>query len=138
MSRSPRRTLPRQPRIALAEDDDDQRQALEAALVAEGFEVISFEDGAELLDYFEAEGGAPADVIVADLHMPGCSGLEGLERARARGVRVPIFVVTGSNAPEVQARLSQLGNMLFFQKPVDPERLAAAISSVASVLRETP
>lgn len=117
----------------LAEDDDEQRWALEQALVAEGFEVLSFEDGAELLDFCEVASSRAADVIIADLHMPGCSGLEGLERARARGLTVPIFVVTGEGSLELRSKVAQLGNALFLQKPIDASRLAQAIYRVASL-----
>lgn len=132
LTAAPRRLL----RVALAEDDDEQRWALEQALTGEGFEVLSFEDGAELLDFFEISGGRAADVIIADLNMPGRSGLEGLEAARGRGVAAPIFVVTGDSSPEVRARVAQLGNALYLQKPVDPARLAQAIYRVASLARE--
>ncbi len=123
-------------RVALAEDDDEQRWALEQALISEGFEVLSFEDGSELLDFFELSGGRAADVIIADLNMPGRSGLEGLEAARHRGVAAPIFVVTGDSSPEVRARVAQLGNALYLQKPVDAARLAQAIYRVASLARD--
>lgn len=124
---------PRRLRVALAEDDDEQRWAMEQALTDEGFEVLSFEDGAELLDFFELDGARPADVVIADLNMPGRSGLEGLEHARAHGLMAPIFVVTGENAPELKARVAQLGNALFLQKPIDVARLAQAIYQVASL-----
>lgn len=129
LTAGPRRRL----RVALAEDDDEQRWALEQALVGEGFEVLSFEDGAELLDFFELSLGRAADVIIADLNMPGRSGLDGLEAARRRGVHAPIFVVTGDSRPEVRARVAQLGNALYLQKPVDAARLAQAIYRVASL-----
>jgi two-component system response regulator ChvI len=119
--------------VALAEDDDEQRLALELALRAEGFEVISFEDGAELLDFFELAGPRSADVVIADLNMPGCSGLEGLERARARGLTLPIFVVTGESGAEVLARVARLGNALYLRKPLDAWRLAEAIYRVAAL-----
>lgn len=124
---------PRRLRVAIAEDDDEQRWALEQALQSEGFEVLSFEDGAELLDFFELRAARPADVIIADLNMPGRSGLEGLERARAHGLTAPIFVVTGESGDELQARVARLGNAMFLQKPVDPGRLAQAIYGVASI-----
>lgn len=126
---------PRRLRVAIAEDDDEQRLALEQALQAEGLDVLSFEDGAELLDFFEG-GGAPApDVVVADLQMPGRSGLDGLERARARGVDTPIVVVTGASSPALRERVARLGNALFVQKPVDAGRLAQALHRLAALGR---
>lgn len=124
---------PRRLRVAIAEDDDEQRWALEQALEIEGFEVLSFEDGAELLDFFELNGARTADVVIADLNMPGRSGIEGLERARARGLTAPIFVVTGESGAELRARVGRLGNSLFLQKPIDPARLAQAIYQVAKL-----
>ncbi|MDP1827680.1 MAG: response regulator [Archangium sp.] len=126
-------TPPRRLRVALAEDDDDQRQALDAALTSEGFEVVSFEDGAELLDFFELASTRAADVIIADLNMPGRSGLDGLERARARGVTAPIFVVTGESSEDLRARVMRLGNALYLHKPIDAGRLAEAIYRVAAL-----
>ena len=120
-------------RVAVAEDDDDQRVALEAALEAEGFEVISFEDGFELLDYFELGSHREPDAIVSDVNMPGRSGLEALSVARARGVRSPIFVITGETGPEVLEAVKMLGNALLFPKPIDVERLARAIVGLAEV-----
>lgn len=127
---------PRRLRVAIAEDEDEQRWALEQALASEGFEVLSFEDGAELLDFFEVGQGRKPDVIIADLNMPGRSGLEGLEHARAGGLTAPIFVVTGENSAELRARVARLGNSLYLQKPIDPERLAEAIYRVAALQTE--
>lgn len=107
-------------------------------MIAEGIEVLSFEDGAELLDFFELTGERGADVIIADLNMPGCSGLEGLERARSRGLTAPIFVVTGESSPELKGRVARLGNALFLQKPIDAARLAEAIHRVASLAPPEP
>lgn len=124
---------PRRLRVAIAEDDDEQRWALEQALTSEGLEVLSFEDGAELFDFFGLEGSAAADAVVADLHMPGRSGLDGLEEARAKGFSAPIFVVTGESSAELKERVAKLGNALFLQKPLDPSLLAQAIYRVASL-----
>jgi len=120
-------------RVAIAEDDDEQRWALEQALTSEGFEVLSFEDGSELFDFFDLEGNAGADAVVADLHMPGRSGLDGLEEARARGFAAPIFVVTGESGAELKERVAKLGNALYLQKPLDAGLLAQAIHRVASL-----
>jgi DNA-binding NtrC family response regulator len=132
-----REEAPRRLRVAIAEDDDEQRWALEQALSSEGFEVVSFEDGAELLDFFQLEGARKADVIIADLNMPGRSGLEGLEHARGHGLTAPIFVVTGESSVELRDRVARLGNALFLQKPVDAARLAEAIYRMASLSPES-
>jgi DNA-binding response OmpR family regulator len=126
-------TRPRGLCVAVAEDDDDQRMSLERLLTSSGFDVLSFEDGDELFDYFALPGARRADVIVADLNMPGRSGLTGLEFARAKGINVPIFVVTGAVTQEARQRVAKLSNALLLSKPVDPEKLTVALLHIAAI-----
>lgn len=122
-------------RVAIAEDDDAQREALQVALEEEGFEVDAFEDGFELLDYFDVAAAKRSwpDAIVTDMGMPGRSGLEAVAQARARGAMIPVFVVTGWTIAEVRAQAAQLGNTLVFAKPIDVEHLARAIGELVQV-----
>lgn len=123
------------PRVAIAEDDEDQRCALEQALKAEGFEVVTMEDGFELADYFleGAEAHRPAAVI-ADVDMPGRSGIDAIAQVRRAGVSVPVFLVTGLRSPEVRRRAMLLGNTLVFEKPIDLTQLAHAVRALASLV----
>ncbi len=137
VNRNGRSTPPkRRPlRVAIAEDDDEQREVLEKALELEGFEVVSFEDGAELVDYFSMAKGRVRwpDAIVTDLGMPGRSGLEAVQLARKRGIEAPVFIVTGNADPQIRAQAAHLGNTLVFLKPINVERLAQAIWQLAHV-----
>lgn len=119
----------RVPRVALAEDDDIQRVLLEEALRLEGFEVITFEDGLELTDYFDLPPTQVRwpDAIVTDVNMPGSTGLEAAALARSKGFSAPIFVVTGSSDPKYPELAAKLGNTILFAKPLDVEALAQAI-----------
>lgn len=122
-------------RIALAEDDDMQRAILEDALQLEGFDVMPFEDGAELIDYFQLPRASVRwpDAVVTDVNMPGHSGLEAAVIARAAGFTAPIFVVTGAANASIREQAAQLGNTLLFDKPLDVEALAQAIWHLAHV-----
>lgn len=129
--RSHRRAL----RVAIAEDDDLQRDALQVALEARGFEVLPFEDGFELVDYFTIAGKSDLwpDAIVTDVSMPGRSGLQAVEVARELGSPSPVFVVTGCDVQQVRALAAELSGVLVFGKPIDVERLARAIGDLAEV-----
>ena len=122
-------------RVAVAEDDDEQRAALAEALEGEGFEVVSFEDGSELVDYFSLAGGRVRwpDAIVTDLGMPGRTGLEAIEVARRRGAEAPVFIVTGTSDAFVRTEAARLGITLVLLKPINVERLAQAIWQIAHV-----
>jgi CheY-like chemotaxis protein len=131
---------PRRLRVAIAEDDETLCALLAEALELEGFEVLCFNDGLELCDYFSVVGdGDPwPDAIVTDVSMPGRSGLEAIEVARGRGAMSPAFVVSGSADPAVRAYAARLGNTLFFAKPIEVERLAVAIAQLAYLNQRRP
>jgi CheY-like chemotaxis protein len=119
-------------RIALAEDEELYREAVKEALEDEGFEVIAFEDGFELLDYLEMIGGHALgaswpDAIVTDFSMPGRTGLDAAEVARRMGADTPVFVVTGMPGAAVQAQAAALGNAKVFAKSLDIGHLVRAI-----------
>lgn len=122
-------------RVAIAEDDDEQRTALQSALEDEGFEVLAFEDGFELVDYF-AETPARRrwpDAVITDVGMPGRSGLDAIELARSHGALAPVFVVTGLPSEQVRARAAKLGVTLLLRKPIEVEALAQAIRALVQV-----
>ena len=96
--------------VLLADDDEDFRAALAAALDEDGHDVVAVPNGAAALAALEdaAKGrGRPPDLLVLDLLMPGVSGIEVLQRLRksARWARLPVLVVTGVNDPMLPVRL---------------------------------
>jgi CheY-like chemotaxis protein len=63
-------------RVLVAEDDDDFRAIVAAALRADGFDVIAARSGDDLLERITpAVLFSPPDAIVADIWMPGLDGL---------------------------------------------------------------
>ncbi len=125
-------------RVVVAEDDEDLREALVIGLEHEGHRVIALEDGYELLDYVRLASGkgiltiAKPDLIIADVRMPGQTGLDVLDEARREGLACPILVLTGYNSPDVHRRVSELGNAILLIKPVALERLAEAVAAARS------
>src|SRR5262245_47275641 len=72
------------PVIAIVDDDESFRQALERLLGTFSFRVRTFESGEELLQSRELPFVA---CLLLDVAMPGMSGLEVAEQLRARGLR---------------------------------------------------
>ena len=79
--------------VFLIDDDEDVRQALQMLLRTVGFAVEPFPSA---LAFLERRDRGTIGCIVADMRMPGLSGLQLLERLAAEGERMPVVVITAS------------------------------------------
>ncbi len=124
--------------ILLAEDDPDDRlltmRALKKNRLANAIEYV--EDGEQLMDYlrrrgdYTAPGSAPRPgLILLDLNMPRMDGREALQAIKADPDlrRIPVVVLTTSQAELDILQSYDLGVNAFVTKPVTFEGLATAI-----------
>lgn len=82
-------------RILIAEDDASMRQFLAVALRKAGHTVDDREDGLEALDALGASAGAPYDLLLADIVMPGMDGIELAQKASALFPALKVMFITG-------------------------------------------
>ena len=112
------------PLVAVVDDEESVRRALDRLLRSAGFAVETFASGAQFL---RSELDHRPACVVLDLHMPELSWLDvQLFLARDR-VPVPVIMVTGHETPEARARLMSRGATACLRKPVDDKVLLAAI-----------
>jgi len=114
--------------VLLAEDDPYMRQLLASALRKDGYEVIEAKDGIECLGCMQSwvfDHAAPTlpDIIISDIRMPGWSGLEILQIARAKDPCVPVILITAFGAREIHNEAWRLGAAAVFDKPFDVDDL---------------
>jgi len=127
--------------ILVADDDPDDRMMIEEAFeenrVANAVEFV--EDGEELMAYLRREGdyaklaGKPyPGIILLDLNMPRKDGREALKELKADPelCRIPVVVLTTSQAEEDIVRTYGLGVSSFVTKPVSFEGLVEAIKVI--------
>ena len=124
--------------ILLAEDDPDDRlltiRALKKNRLANAIKWV--EDGEQLMDYlfrrgeYAGEGAAPRPgLILLDLNMPRMDGREALQAIKADPDlrRIPVVVLTTSQAELDILQSYDLGVNAFVTKPVTFDGLASAI-----------
>ena len=101
-------------RIIIAEDDRMAGKLLEIIVI--GLcplgNISLVLNGQEALQLYERSG---ADLIISDKNMPVVDGLELTRTLRARGVSIPIIVMSGNTAVEAEAK--KAGATLFLGKP---------------------
>jgi len=113
-------------RILVVEDNDDARDAVRLLLEAAGHEVHEASDGRAGL---KAALETKPDVAIVDLGLPGIDGFELARRLRATGAPIRLVALTGYGQPEDQARSMEAGFDMHLVKPVDEQRLLAALDS---------
>jgi two-component system response regulator FixJ len=117
---------PRRQAICLVDDDPWVLDSLTMLLEAHGFEVLTFNSGAELLaDQRRQDAGC----VIVDHHMPGMSGLDVVKALRRAGVLVPTILVTGRLDPGIAQRAAQLGVAAVLEKPFSTTRLVELIGA---------
>ncbi len=121
--------------ILLADDDPDDRAFTMRALRQNRLsnDVHTVEDGEELMDFLHRRGtytAAPRpDVILLDLNMPRMDGREALEQIKSDASlrKIPVVVLTTSEADQDILQTYDLGVNAFVTKPVTFDGLVNAI-----------
>jgi DNA-binding response OmpR family regulator len=121
-------------RILLAEDDSDARAAVAAALRADHHLVFEEPDGGRLLvrigaAYAETRPRTAYDLLISDIRMPVCTGMQILEGLRLAHWATPTILMSAFPDPATFARARSLG-ALVLRKPVDTDELRAAVRSL--------
>jgi len=115
------------PVIAIVDDDESFREALERFLGTFGFRVRTFPSGQEFLQSREL---AVVACLLLDLVMPEMSGLEVKQQLGARGLRIPTVFVTANANDEMRPHLLAAGAIAILPKPVDQQMLLRVVQRV--------
>jgi two-component system chemotaxis response regulator CheY len=109
-------------RILAIDDTKSLRDLLAATLRQAGHEVAEAADGREGLDQLEAY---KPDIVISDLNMPNCDGIEFTRAARQRaaGSEIPIIILTTESDPTIKAEGRKAGATAWMIKPFDPPTL---------------
>lgn len=96
----------RRPRVLVAEDDVEMRRLVAESLRKDDYEVIEASEGGRCrVERF--------DLIVSDIRMPVCSGLQILKGLREARSTTPVILMTAFGDDETKERADQLGALLF-------------------------
>ncbi len=125
------------PYVLVADDDDDIRALVVAALRCDGYDVVEARDGGAVLDSLRRGGRVP-DAIVTDVRMPVMNGLALLHGLRQEGWRTPVVVMTADGAEQVRDRATRLGANATLSKPFDVDVLRTIVMSVLRPNPSTP
>ena len=106
--------------VFIVDDDEAVRDSLRWLLEANGYQVQAFESAEVFLETYDPE---QIGVLIADVRMPGMSGLELQEALIVRNVPLPIVFITGHGDVPMAVSTIKKGAVDFLEKPFNESDL---------------
>ena len=110
--------------VAIVDDDDLMRGALEGLLKAVGLPAQAFASAEEFLKSGQQR---QARCLIADIRMPGMSGLELQAHLNAERCKIPIIFITAHGDEKMRMLALRAGAVEFMAKPFDDEALVESV-----------
>jgi two-component system response regulator FixJ len=116
--------MPAEKLVHIVDDDDSVRRSAAFMLKHAGYRVASHVSGVAFLkDANSAERGC----VLLDVRMPEMDGLEVQQEMAARGIDMPVVILTGHGDIAVAVKAMRGGAVNFIEKPYEKEELLRAI-----------
>ncbi|MBK8169313.1 MAG: sigma-54-dependent Fis family transcriptional regulator [Sandaracinaceae bacterium] len=112
--------------VLIVDDEKNIRRTLHMVLDGAGFNVLeagTAEEGLTLLSQNEV------DLAILDVRLPGISGVDALQKIRARPetAKLPVLMISGHASVAEAVNAVQLGATDFFEKPLDRDRVLVSV-----------
>jgi FixJ family two-component response regulator len=100
--------------IAIVDDDESVLRSLQDLIESDGLTALCFGSSEQFLD---SEARNRAACLIADIRMPGMSGLDLQERLKAERCEIPIIFITAHGDAKMRSRAMRDGAVEFLSKP---------------------
>ena len=110
--------------VAIVDDDDLMRSALQGMLKSVGLSSQAFASAEEFLTSGQQH---ETGCLIADIRMPGMSGLELQARLNAECCRIPTIFITAHGDAKMRMQALRAGAVEFLAKPFDDEALLGSV-----------
>jgi FixJ family two-component response regulator len=119
--------LPKPPVIAIVDDDQSVREALTSLVRSLGYEAMAFDRAEDLL---KSKRRCNLCCLIADVQMPGMTGLELHNRLVTSGEPIPTILITAFPDERGREHALQAGVIGYLTKPFSEGELVSHICSV--------
>jgi FixJ family two-component response regulator len=112
--------------VAIVDDDESLKNALHDLIESDGLSALSFSSAEQFLN---SEARHKASCLIADVRMPGMSGLELQAKLKAEPCLIPIIFITAHGDAETRTLAMRNGAVEFLTKPFDDAVLLKIVHS---------
>jgi len=110
--------------VAIVDDDDSVRIALEGLLKSAGLPARAFESAEAFINSGQQR---QTSCLIADIRMPGMSGLELQAKLNSEHCRIPIVFITAHGDAKMRMQALRAGAVEFLAKPFNDEALLESV-----------
>jgi len=112
--------VPKEPLIAVVDDDDSFRLALAESLRSLGYDAREFASAEE---FIAGDEEGPCDCVISDIRMPGMSGFEFSRLLSSRHHPIPVILMTAVAEPGLETKATASGSFCVLNKPFEADAL---------------
>jgi FixJ family two-component response regulator len=112
------------PLVAVVDDDQSIRNATHDLLRSAGFSAVTFKDAESFL---ASASRATAACLIADMRMPGMTGLDLYEALVASGIVIPTVLISAYHVESTRSRARKAGITCCLSKPFAPDELLECV-----------
>src|ERR1700752_485022 len=106
--------------VSIVDDDQFFRESMRRLMRSLGYTVEAFRSAA---DFLASPRLVETACLIADVQMPGMTGIELYKHLIGNGHAIPPILVTASPDDDARARALKAGIIGYLRKPIDEERL---------------
>jgi FixJ family two-component response regulator len=110
--------------VSIVDDDESIREALQGLMKMAGIPALVFASAEEFLDSGQQ---SRTGCLIADIRMPGMSGLQLQSKLNSDHHRIPIIFITAHGDENVRIEAARAGAVEFLTKPFDKEVLLDSV-----------
>lgn len=114
-------------RILLADDSVTIQKVIELTFSEQDYEILAVSDGTSAITQLTE---ARPDLVLADVHMPGASGLEVCRLAKELHPGLPVVLMVGTFEPFEEADATAAGADSYLKKPFDSQELLRLVADL--------
>jgi FixJ family two-component response regulator len=102
--------------VAIVDDDESVQRALQDLIESDGLSAFCFSSAEQFLG---SQARSKVACLIADIRMPGMSGLELQAKLKAERCRIPVIFITAHGDAGIRIHAMRQGAVEFLSKPFD-------------------